>query len=64
MAKKFRTYRCKQSFSADLEYTQYDFVAGKTYTDDGTTVMGVYVAHYFEPAAPDDYTILTYHPDA
>ena len=64
MAKKFPTYRCKRSFSGDLEYTMYDFVAGKTYTDDGTTVMDVYLADYFEPADPDLGTILISHPDA
>jgi hypothetical protein len=37
MSKKFPTYRCKQSFSADLEFSMYRFEKGKTYTDDGTT---------------------------
>jgi hypothetical protein len=42
----------------------YKFVAGKTYTDNGTTVMDVYLADYFEPADPDPSTILISHPDA
>ena len=43
MAKKFPTYRCKQSFTGDLEYTMYKFIAGNTYTDNGTTVIDVYL---------------------
>ena len=64
MANKFPTYRCKHSFTGDFEYTMYKFVAGKTYTDNGTTVMDVYVADYFEPAEPDANMILVHHPDA
>lgn len=60
--KKFPTYRCVKSFTGDLEYTMYKFVAGKTYTDDRTTVLDVYIDGYFEPAEPDENTIVVHHP--
>jgi hypothetical protein len=66
MPKKFPTYRCKQSFEADLEYSMYRFEKGRTYTDDGTTVMDVYVSggKWFEPAEPDASTITVTYPEA
>jgi hypothetical protein len=66
MSKKFPTYRCKQSFSADLEFSMYRFEKGKTYTDDGTTVMDVYTnsGNWFEPAERDASTITVTHPEA
>lgn len=66
MPKKFPTYRCKQSFSADPEFPMYQFEKGKTYTDNDTTVMDVYVngGNWFEPAEPDASTITITHPEA
>lgn len=65
MAKKFPTYRCKQSLEADLEYSTYQFERGRTYTDDGTTIMDVYTAggRFFERAEPDASTVTVTHPE-
>ncbi|CCE06523.1 hypothetical protein BRAS3843_1740015 [Bradyrhizobium sp. STM 3843] len=66
MPKKFPTYLCKKSCSADLEYSMYRFEKGRTYTDDGTTIMDVYTSSddWFEPTEPNASTITVTHPEA
>ncbi len=61
-----KTYRAKRSLSIDLEYdTSYPIAAGRTYTDDGTTVFGDYVCdELFEAASPDSGTVVVSHPEA
>jgi hypothetical protein len=55
--------------SVDLEYGMLKIEAGKTYTDDGTTVFDVYIDAgladgTFEKAQPCSNTIIVSHPES
>jgi hypothetical protein len=64
-----KTVLAKRSMSVDLEYGLFRIEAGKTYTDDGTTVFDVYVSEgladgSFELAKPGPGTIVVRHPES
>ena len=41
MKKTQPVYRAKKSFEADMEHGPVSIEKGKTYTDDGTTILAV-----------------------
>lgn len=62
-----KTVRAKRGMSVDLEYGSLKIEKGKTYTDDGTTIFGVYIDagladDSFEIATPERETVLVSHP--
>ncbi|MDB5654431.1 MAG: hypothetical protein JWQ94_2044 [Tardiphaga sp.] len=61
-----KTWIAKRSMSIDLEYdTSFEIIAGKAYTDDGTTIFGEYICdELFEPGLPGPGTIVVSHPEA
>ena len=61
-----KTWRAKRSRSIDLEFdSSFKIIAGKTYTDDGTTVFGDYVCdELFEPASPVADTVVVSLPQS
>jgi hypothetical protein len=66
---KSKTVLAKRSMQIDLEYGMFRIEAGKTYTDDGTTVFDVYLSDglaqgWFEEARPGPNTITVSHPES
>ena len=61
-----KTWLAKRSMSIDLEYdTAFEIKAGRTYTDDGTTVFSDYICdELFAPGTPGPDTIFVSHPEA